>query len=172
MLLRITAKANEKVKINELSHIVLNKEPKFFEEWYVNMLSINRKNYFIFTEGFSLFSIIKYAKGINSPDSFEGLFKETIKELFNDLAPDMKDNNMPLIKFEYSKTENGRILKNQSDQIYHAKRYAEEGINTFQINRIPLKAIGFRFPVDVFIEEIQKVMLSKGFIWIPDSIKN
>lgn len=172
MVIRITAKVSKKLKVQKLSHIDLKRDARFFEEWYVNSLIINRKSYFIFTEGLSLFSIIKYAKGINSPEKFEALFIETINELFGDLVPELKKEDYPEINIEYSKTENGRILKNQSDQIYHAKRYAEDGVNTFRINRIPLKAIGFKYPVDVFIYEMQKMLIDKGFIWVSDISKN
>ena len=172
VLIRITSKANEKIKLGKLTHIELNRKAKFFEEWYVNTLVINRKTYLIFTEGVSLFSIIKYAKSINTIEKFESFFRETIMELFNELVPGMKTEDIPIGNIEYSKTENKSILKNQSDQIYHAKRYAEEGVNTFQINRIPLKAIGFEFPIDVFIREMQKKLMNEGYIWIQESMNN
>jgi hypothetical protein len=172
MLIRITNKANEKIKLGKLANIEIDGKPKFFEEWYINTLMINRKTYLILTEGVSLFSIIKYAKGINTKAKFESLILETIKELFNDLAPGIKLEDIPIGNIEYSKAINGSILKNQSDQIYHAKRYAEEGINTFEINRIPLKAIEFQFPVEVFIAEMGKILLSKGYTWTPDSLRN
>jgi hypothetical protein len=98
--------------------------------------------------------IIKHAKGINNTELFEEYFNNILQEVFNELVDSSVPVKLSKFAFEYTCTENNYVRRAQVDHLYHAKHLVDDNINTFQINRYPIKSIDFKFPVDYFIDEM------------------
>ena len=171
MIFRLTLKVRKQLNIEKIEKIQSPKEINFFSEWYVNITYINHKKYFIFTESKTLFSIIKHAKGINSLNKFEKYTGDIFAEIFNDLIENLNLKTFRIENCTYASTENNYIRKAQTDHIYHAKALVEEGKNTFDVNRIPIASIGYKFPVDYFIDELGNVLGTDAF-FIPSDLNN
>ena len=168
MVFRITAKVKERIKLKTLDQLLFTEQPFFFEEWYINIFAANRKHYFIFTEGVTLFSYIISAKGITTIDDFNALIEKVVKDVLLSIAPDLKFDDVLVKEKRLSKTENNYIRRIQLDQIYHAERYIEDGVNTFKVNEIPIACKGYQYPVEMFKNEMGKFLKENGFVWVPD----
>ena len=154
MLIRLTTKAKQQLKMGKLPKIVYSDEKQFFTEWNIDVIHINKKKYFMCTENKTLFTIIKHAKGINNSNLFEDYFNSILQEIYNELVDSSVPASMNRFTFEYTGTENNYVRRAQIDHLYHAKHLVEDNINTFQINRYPIASTGFQFPVDYFINEM------------------
>ena len=172
MIFRLTTKAKEQLGISKLEELKSSAKKDFFFEWYVNVVFINHKKYFLLTEAKTLFSIIKHAKGINTIDFFEEYMGKILAEVLNDLIEGPRLETLRLNNCVYGKTENNNVRRAQIDHLYHAKHLVEDGRNTFDVNRYPVASIGFKMPVDYFIEEMKKVLAEDGGIFISDDLKN
>ena len=168
MVFRITNKVKERIKLKTLDEIRFTEQPFFFEEWYINIFITNRAHYLIFTEGVSLLSYIISAKGITNLENFHLLIEKVIKDVLFSIAPDLVLEEILMKEKILGKTENNYIRRIQLDQIYHAKRYIEEGVNTFEVNRIPIACKGYQYPVEMYKNEMEKFLRDKGFVWVPD----
>ncbi len=113
-------------------------------EWNTDVVHINKKKYFMFTENKTLFTMIKPAKGIITSLLFEEYFNNILNEVFNDLVDLSVPVSINKFSFDYSGTENNYVRKAQVDHLYHAKHLADDRINTFQINRYPIASIDFK----------------------------
>jgi hypothetical protein len=161
MIIRLTAKAKKQLKIDKVQNIVTTEEKQFFTEWNTDVVQINNKIYFMFTENKTLFTILKPANGINTILLFEDYFNNILQETFNGLIDSSVPVSINRLSLDYSGTKNNYVRRAQIDHLYHAKHLAEDNINTFQINRYPIASIDFRFPVDYYIEEMS--ILLKDF---------
>ena len=172
MLFRLTAKAKEQLSIFKLEKHISTPEKEFFFEWNIDVAFINHKKYFIITEGKTLFTVIKHAKGIKNIQEFEIFIGEIFTNLFNELVEGVNLKQLNLHNCIYASTENNNVRISQIDHLYHAKHLVEKGINTFEINRIPIASIGYQFPVDYFIKELGKILERDGFVYIEDVLRN
>jgi hypothetical protein len=164
--------AASRIKLLNIAPIMITAKPCFLEEWIVNTFKAERQDYFIVTEGISLFSILFPAKGITTVSLFERVIDETLAKLVKAFSEDFNVNEAILKDKVFSKTENTYLRKNQSDQIDHAKRYAKEGKSPIQINKMPLKELGFKTPEEVLFIEMGKLLRLNGYIWVSNSIRN
>ena len=172
MLFRLTAAAASRIKLLNINLITITAKPCFLEEWIVNVFKAERQDYFIITEAASLFSILFPAKGITSVSLFESIIDETIQKIGKSFVEDLNVNELISMDKLFSKTENNYLRKNQSDQIDHAKRYAKEGKSPIQVNKVPLKELGFRTPEEIFHIEMDRILKFNGYVWVPNLIKN
>lgn len=172
MIFRITAKAKQQLNVEKLSLTSSMIEKKFFFEWYVNVVYLNHKKYFHFTESKTLFSIFRHAKGVSSIESFELMFGKVLATILNDLVKGLNIDTYEINDSVYTKTENNNVRRAQIDHLYHAKHLLEEGRNTFDVNRYPIASIGFKMPVDYFIEELGAVLEKDAAIFISGNLRN
>jgi hypothetical protein len=147
MIFRLTTKAKEQLNISKLVELEPSIEKDFFFEWYVNIVFINHKKYFLLTEAKTLFSIIKHTKGISNVIQFEGYMGQILAEVLNDLIEGPKLETLKMKNTVYGKTENNNVRRAQIDHFYHAKHLVADGRNTFEVNRYPVASIGFKMPV-------------------------
>ncbi len=154
MVIRLTTKAQQQLKLDKLPKLTTSDKKQFFTEWNIDVVHLNKKKYFMFTENKTLFTIIQPAKGINNRLLFEDYFNNILQESFTDLIDSSVPVSINRFSFEYTGTENNYVRRAQIDHLYHAKHLAEDHINTFQINRYPIASIDFKFPVDYYIDEM------------------
>jgi hypothetical protein len=172
MIFRVTAKAKEQLGLNTLSSIDSNISSDFFFSWYVNVVYINHKKYFHLTESKTLFSIFIHAKGVNTTATFEKMVGKLFADILNDIIEGLNLNSLELSNCMYTKTENNNVRRAQIDHLYHAKHLVEDGMNTFDVNRYPIASIGFKMPVDYFIEELGEILKKDGAVFVNDHLLN
>ena len=82
MILRVTNKLAKKLNIESLEKY--DKKCSAFEEWYGHLFSVDRKQYILFTNAYSLYSVIIPGKGINSLGKFSDLTSIWLSELLEE----------------------------------------------------------------------------------------
>lgn len=172
MIFHLTAKAKEQLNIDKLNPSSSSDPRIFFSAWYVNVVYLNHKKYFHITESKTLFSIFWHAKGISTVNDFELLIGKILANILNDLVEGLNLDTLKMNNCLYEKTENNNIRRAQIDHLYHAKHLVEERKNTFDVNIYPIASIGFKMPVDYFIEELGDILRKDGAIFISDFIRN
>lgn len=129
-------------------------------DWYANLFRLSHYKCIIFTNEMTLFSFVYF--DVAKKDML------TLSDLFRDqflLALQQEDFPVQVIdsvlqsytEIQYAPTSNRRVLGCMNDLVYCYGRYLEDvGEITFEtllqlnsrINRIPMKAIGYKYAVD------------------------
>jgi len=157
MVLKLTKKAMDKIKV-KIFDIEPNVEKQLpLNEWYVNHFKLGQKGYFIITEAKSLYSIIEPSVGVSSIK----IFKNRIREIFRKFEKEnnIKDNLMNKDVIYICKTSNRSVLGSQTDlikmaeSIYYYDNKSTVGLN--DINKTPMSYTN-SFPDKDIIREIKK----------------
>lgn len=172
MELRITNDAASFVGLDRTLPDSSPSEVGFLDVWGVHVFEHRRRMYFLLTEGVSFFSIVTLADKIRSRSSFERTFRSSLISLFAGLFEGEVPSYLLPDDIGYSKTRNDGLRRAQSDQIWRAKAFLDEGTDTFMINRIPYKSLGFEFPVDQFVKGVSARMKENGDhrTFVPDDL--
>ena len=171
MIFRLTTKAQKQLSLKELNRKETGVNKNFFVEWNVNIISLKKIEYFMITEGKTLFTIIKPVSTIASKESFEVFIGKLFAEILNEL---IEGENFDHLKFDnviYAKTENNYIRRAQIDLQYEAEELVKRNENLFNVNRMPLGREP-RYPVDYFIDELAKILFEDGRVFVEDVLNN
>jgi len=141
VILRATLKVQDKIKLAAPDKSVQETPAKFLEEWYVNLFSVERKSYYIFTEVTTLFSVVQSSNGINSRQMFEGLATDILFSVFK-----IHGDKLPISLFEsiaqtitIQKTNNRKVIGSQNELIFMALAFPED---FDRINETPMSMLG------------------------------
>ena len=152
MILSCTKKVRDKLK----KHKVIS-ETGFdvgLHNWYVDTLRIGRKEYYLFTNSVTLYSIVIYFGTQNERKNIETIFKSSLIEaLFTDFRVpiDLIESKLLDNEFIYSKTKSRAILGTMNDfkwqaevQVLH-KEIPEGKIESvrYWLNDCPMSLIGY-----------------------------
>ena len=128
MILRATNKLAQKLNIESLKKY--DKKCSAFEEWYGNLFTVNRKQYILFTNAYSLYSVIMPGKGINSLSKFSDLSGICLSELLKEENCDNLITRLVINSnaiFDVYSTNNRSVLGSMNEMIYLARIYLFEG---------------------------------------------
>jgi len=162
MELRITNDAQKEISLKQVPLDSGLMETPFFEVWGVHVFGGEVENYFLFTEAASLFSLVVPCGLVNTPDSFELLFRRSVGSALAKLFEGPVPKYFEVPALAYAKTRNDGLRRAQADQIWRAQDLLDQGQNTFAVNRVPYKSIGFQFPVELFIRGVRNRMRAHG----------
>lgn len=145
--------------------IETEKSTPSFHNWYVDVIMLERKKYFLFTHAESLFSFFIYAGTKQQHVNIETLFTEKLKELvirevgsseayLKEAAPENAD-------FRFEKTNSRSILGNMNDyknQIYcHVDLEREHDLIHHYMNKYVMKKDGkYIRPKELFKEQLEE----------------
>lgn len=162
MILHLTKRVKEKVKITECNSKESNKEYSFLEEWYVNLFIINRKKYLIYTEAKTLYSIVEEAKGVNGVEGLNKQAQNLIKIAFRQMQYEIEGKEDNIQEIGYYNTENRVILGSQVDLIKMAKYqiWDNDDFQFSKINETPMSYISTS-PDRAFRKEIEKIKIEE-----------
>ncbi|HCY77466.1 MAG TPA: hypothetical protein DHV28_16240, partial [Ignavibacteriales bacterium] len=123
MVIRLTRKLADKIKIKSLPEY---DEGSVIEEWYGHIFIADRVQYMLFTNAFSLYSVLFPGKGINDIKTFfETAFhylSETLKtDGYGNMVGRFITDKIEII--DVCKTNNRGILGSMNDMIAHSKFY-------------------------------------------------
>ena len=141
MNLHLTKKVQEKIKVTVDKAAYHSKECKFLEDWYVNIFTVNRKAYFIYTEAKPFYSIVKDSKCINCVSDFIDQTFLVIGEIYR--KANVKINLEELNSIYFNSTNNKVVLGSQVDLIKMAKYqvWDNNDYNFEKINETPMSYI-------------------------------
>lgn len=127
MIIRATQKLAQKLKIESLQEY--DKKVSAFEEWYGHLFSVNRIQYILFTNAYSLYSTIVPGRGTNNLRTFLDLTGYWLSEVLKEegcenMIGRLFTNNTEII--DVCKTTNRGVLGSMNDMVAQSKFYFSE----------------------------------------------
>jgi len=155
MILRATNKLAKKLNIHSLQKY--DNKCSAFEEWYWNIFTVDRKQYILFTNAYSLFFVVMPGKGINSLEKFSNMTSIWLSELLKEENCDNLISRLvisPDDMFDVYATNNRSVLSTMNEMIYIAQDYIIEEQPTIieiskTVNRIIYSPIDYEKPLIV-----------------------
>ena len=156
-------------KIGNLKEVTAEKSDVDLSNWYVDLLKLNRKTYFLFTNSMSLFSFVIYVGTKKEISALEDLFTTKLKEQVvreygvNCLQNTYFDSNLE--SFTYKKTNSRSILGSMNDfKLNIESEIQHNGLNLESVNSInhylsimPMGYLKYKSPRESFKDELDKV---------------
>ena len=156
MIFSCTKKVLDKIK--KYKTIENSKEELGLYNWYVDLINLERKNYFLFTNSVTLFSFFVYAGTKKELQNIENIFEKKLKEeIIKQISSSDKYLKTAFPEdeiFKFTKTNSRSILGSMTDFKYHIKArvHDEDGLNrgydivNHSINEIPMGALKYNDP--------------------------
>jgi len=157
MILRLTNKLTDKIKIKSLSEY---DEGPDIDEWYGHIFIADRTQYMLFTNAFSLYSVLFPGKGINDIKTF---FETAVHSLSETLRKDGFE--IMIGRFiagkneiiDVCKTNNRGVLGSMNDMISHSKFYFSDYKMTpseisIRLNEMPYSYLKYKNPKELIRE--------------------
>ena len=157
MNLQLTKKLSDKLKV-DLVEIDTSKYNDI-ENYHSNLLKFGRYNCILITNDKTLFSFFIF--GLKSADfkDFKGSISQPIFRILMELGFTQSQFEKVLLSLEniqYSKTSNRSVISSMNDMKNQIEAFLYAGDNIYEVNRklnnISYKAIGYRYPADLFKE--------------------
>jgi hypothetical protein len=168
MIFSCTKKVQDKLK--KYWPIEMEKEETGLHNWYVDLINLERKNYFLFTNSASLFSFFVYAGTKKELSNIETLFSEKLKEMIVreiSSGTDYIDAAFPEdAPSRFLKTNSRSVLGSMNDfkeqlkiQVWH-KGPLERSYDLINhlINTCPMSGIQYDYPRNRMRTELEKII--------------
>ncbi len=162
MVVRLTQKARDKIKVKVPATESATPPPLFLTEWYANLIPIGRRSYFLFCEATTLFTVLKSSNRINDEVAFSRLATDVLFEQFKFNA------NLDIKLFEkladsvlLLKTNNRQITGSMNDQAFFAQLQDDEGEGDEHLNRNRLSYLGYDSPREAFDKALASLDLGR-----------
>lgn len=155
MVLRLTKKLAERLKIKSLPEN--DDMVSAFDEWYGHLFTADRTQYILFTNAYSLYSIIVPGKGINNIKTFFEMAGYCLSEVLKEEECENMIGRFITNKIEIidvCKTKNRGVLGSMNDMISHSKFYLSEYQLTpieisKRLNEMPYSYLKYENPLAV-----------------------
>lgn len=166
MIFSCTKKVLDKIKKHH--PVLTDKAEVSFFNWYVDVVNVERKNYFLFTHSQTLFSFFLYAGTKKELQNLPMLFEQQLQEMIireigtNDLY--LKAILPSAGTYQFMKTNSRQVLGSMNDFKFQIKVmvdhhgpvvHTQSKINHL-INTIPMGALKYQYPVNAMKEAILK----------------
>jgi len=156
MIFSCTKKVLDKVK--KYKKIENSKEEIGFYNWYVDLINLERKNYFLFTNSETLFSFFLYAGTKKELENIEEIFEKKLKEeIVKQIGSSDKylTNLIPQDKTSrFIKTNSRSVIGSMNDfknqikvQLWHKGELSETyDLINYLMNEVPMGTIKYDQP--------------------------
>jgi hypothetical protein len=159
MILRATQKVRDRIGLKAPDSEPPNRAQRFLEEWYINSIVLDRRQYFLFSEAMTFYSVVVPSKGITSRKKLE---EQTVDVLFDQFKhhPGLDSRIFESLAHPVVilKAQNRSNLSSMN-QLTLAAQYGDD--NPFQcfdyLNGIILGALKYDSPRDAFIMAIDSI---------------
>ena len=158
MVLRLTRKLADKLKLKSLSES--DDQVSAFDEWYAHLFIASRTQYMLYTNAYSLYSVLFPGKGINDIKTFfetaiHCLSEALKKDGFEIMVGRFITDKIEII--DVCKTNNRGILGSMNDMIAHSKFYFSDYKMTpleisKRLNEMPYSYLKYKNPSAVLKE--------------------
>ena len=166
MIFSCTKKVQDKLK--KVRPVEASKEEIGLHNWYVDLINLERKNYFLFTNSLTLFSFFIYAGTKKELANIEQLFSDKLKEM---IVREVGSGDS-LLKAAFSKDLTARFIKTNSRsvlgsmndfkeqikiQVWHkGALYKSYDLINHLINKVPMSGIQYDYPRDRMKKELER----------------
>lgn len=153
MIIRLTDKLRRKLKMPQLS-LRKNDDNNPFIDWTSHLFTADRTQFIIFSNTFSLYSVVLYGRGIVDENAFIKRSLDALREFMEDdlrgflykrrISPHTN-------RIIFSKTTDRRVLGSLNDMIFQAKvRMIKGNLSpydvSFELNTIPFSMFDYDNP--------------------------
>lgn len=157
MILRLAKKLADKINIKSLPEY---DDGSVIEEWYGNMFIADRTQYMLFTNAYSLYSVLFPGKGINDIKTFFETAVHSFSETLRKDGLEIMVGRFFADKIEIidvCKTNNRGILGSMNDMISHSKFYFSDYKLTpseisRRLNEMPFSYLKYKNPKELIRE--------------------
>jgi hypothetical protein len=163
-LIRCTGKLQKEMGLRKSD--LSEETPRFsyLGSWYANLTYIDGRKCVVFTNGKTLFNFIATDVSRAEIKELDSLFKALLLCVLSDEGFEPAVIEKIMAEYEtvaYAKTNSRSVLASMNDIIFSYKRFIQRvgGVHSYAVpeiirhlNRMPLKALGFEYPVDVLRE--------------------
>jgi len=152
MILRITQNVRDKIKVKAPASEPALPPQLFLSEWYVNLITIDRKSYFLFCEATTLYSVVKSSNRINDSVVFERLATDVLFEQFKfNGTLDIKIFEKLADSMTLLKTNNRRITASMNQKAFELQWSSEDGDQGFDdVNDLITGYLNYDSPREAF----------------------
>ena len=161
MIIRFTQKLATKIKAPKLEYLEPSEEAIL--DWTANIFTAGKKQYILFTNSETLFSIIFPSAGINNSNKFIASLKNKLSEMFTLYRINSKviDQLLDFNSIEFSKNKDKSILGSMNEFVFQIKFYMStwklDSIqSTLKINSTIMGKINYDKPIDRFLKIIDE----------------
>ena len=166
MIFRFTQKLSRKLKIISQEECDYRVSP--MEEWYGHLFIANRLQYILFTNAYSLYSVIFPGKGISTIRNFMDICLSVLDEEIKGISGGMimdKYINPNTSTIDICKTNNRSILGSMNDMINMSKYILSTDNSTVKeamslLNRTPFSYLKYGNPRAILEEYISSKNIS------------
>jgi hypothetical protein len=160
-LIRCTKKLQTAMGIKPEALVQYEVESSLLGSWHANLLVINRSKCVLFVNDKTRFSFIIPAVQKGQWHKLDTLFKELLQCVLADEGFDTSIIQQVLSEYDqigFANTSNRNVIGSMNDLAYHYPVRIEEagGVHSPMIpeiirnvNRVPFKAVGFTYPIEV-----------------------
>jgi len=165
MIFSCTKKVLDKVK--KFKIIEQNKAEVDFYNWYVDVITLERKTYFLFTNSITLFSFFVYAGTKKELQNIEQIFAARLAEQIDKeigIADHYHKNVFTKNQlYQFTKTNSRSVLGSMNDikqqikiQLWHKGelKFTYDLINSL-VNRCPMGALNYKTPAEKMKEFLE-----------------
>jgi hypothetical protein len=165
MNLQLTKNLSDKLK---LTHTDFN--PMTYsdiDDFHVNLLKYGRYNCVLITNDKTLYSFFLFGLKADDFRHFEDIVRERVFKLL--MESGLSQNQFEKIlesmeTFNYSKTSNKSVIASMNDMKKRIEIFLERDDDIYQINKklnkTPYKAIGYKYPAELFSEILRSKEIS------------
>lgn len=164
MILRCTKKLRDELKLAGKDLLGAEPTPPRLDEWFCDLLRIDRQKYVLCTHARTLFSIVlpqlRRADLVHLPTMLAGTVAGAMES--EGFEPASIESVVSLNELRYGRTNSRRVLGSMNDIAIqylvdvesHGNAGSLRGLTGKRLNRNPLSAIGYRYAVDVMRGEV------------------
>lgn len=167
MIFSCTKKVLEKLK--KYKTIESEKGEDGLYNWYIDLLNLERKNYFIFTNSKTLFTFFVYAGTQRELKNIESIFEDKLKEqIIREVGtnPRYLEQLFSGKAYRFMKTNSRSILGSMNDlkfQIQVQIQHKGKLLHTYDlinhlINEVPMRALDYGQPVKIMRNELESLI--------------
>lgn len=168
MVFSCTKKVRDKIK--KYQSIEDDKVEVGLSNWYVDLIVLERRSHFLFTNSKTLFSFFVYAGTKNEFKKMGELFEKKLEEqIIREVGSNPKYLEILLAegnRDRYVKTNSRSVLGSINDFKYQISVHVEydggsresyDKINHL-LNKVPMKMLKYKYPVEVMREELESLI--------------
>jgi hypothetical protein len=159
MILRATQKVRDRISLKASDSEPSNRAQRFLEEWYINGIVLDRRQYFLFSEAKTLYSVVVPSKGITSRKKLEELAVDVLFDQFkHNTGLESRIFESLATSVVILKAQNRSILSSMN-QLTLASQYDDDDPSQGfdYLNGIILGALKYDSPRDAFAKAIDTI---------------
>ena len=168
MMLRITAKLAQKIRLDSLPALPYDKGGRPLLDWHAHLFTVQRVQYILATNTASLYSLVMPGRGITTGRQLVQALSDGLQAFLAGQGQQpnaLIDLLVPERDASFAKITDRRVLGSMNDLIFQSKVRLGEGQQTlftvsYYLNETPMSYLKYRSPKDLFQELLRQAGMS------------